>query len=91
MKDESFTELWKHKSTDCISLHAIVSSSGILPSLQLNKDPERAKPSVFYIRFSLSGINPGINVVLMFSSGSASTAVNETASPDFNGSWGRSS
>lgn len=70
-------------------MHAILNSTGILPSLQLNKDLERAKPSVFYIWFSLSGINPGINVVLMFSSSSASTAVNETSSADFSESWGR--
>lgn len=46
-------------------IRAIVNSSGILPCLQLNKDPERAKPYGFNIRFSLSGINPGINVVLI--------------------------
>lgn len=66
-----------------------MASTGILPSLQLNKDPERAKPSGFYIRFSLSGINPGINVILIFSSSSASPAVNETAPADFSESWGR--
>lgn len=60
-----------------------MASTGILPSLQLNKDPERAKPSGFYIRFSLSGANPGINVILIFSSSSASPAVNATAPADF--------
>lgn len=51
-----------------------MSSTEILPSPQLNKNPERAKTSVFHIRFSLFGINPGINVTVMFSSSSVSTA-----------------
>lgn len=72
-------------------IHAIVKSTGILPSLQLNKDSERAKLSGFYIRFSLSGINLGMNVVLMFSSSSAFITVDETASADFSETWGRPS
>lgn len=66
-----------------------MSSTGILPSLRLNKDPEWGKPPGFYIGFSLSGIKPGINVILIFSSSSSFPAVNETAPADFSESWGR--
>lgn len=90
MKVESFQNSGNLNQWISFNLsHSVVTSTGILPSLQLNKNPERAKPSGFSIRLSLSGINPGINFILIFSSSSASPAVNETAPADFSESWGK--